>query len=169
MAKVTFLHVSVILLTGGVSGEHPPTKENPPRTKETPPDQGEPPPDQGEPPWDQGEPPLDQGEPPPWDQGKPPPDQADPPTPGRTLQHTVNERPVRILLECILVFQVKSQTTYIGGSERNVRPANLGSTTAFFGDSLSRLVTWFPDFVFIFAGFWDTAATYYEVQEGAKW
>ena len=53
VAKVMFLHVSVILLTGGISGEHPPprTKENPtpgprrnpPGTKENPPrDQGEP-------------------------------------------------------------------------------------------------------------------------------
>ena len=70
-----FLHVCVILFTGGgVSGE---------------------------PPRDQGEPPPDQGEPPPGP-GRPPRDQADTP-PGRRLQHTVNERPVRILLECILV------------------------------------------------------------------
>ena len=34
--------------------------------------------------------------------GADPPDQA-PPPPGSRLQHTVNERPVRILLECILV------------------------------------------------------------------
>ena len=40
---------------------------------------------------------------PPWDQADTPPDQADPP-PGSRLQHTVYERPVRILLECILVF-----------------------------------------------------------------
>ena len=46
----------------------------------------------GEPPW--------QGEPPP-DQADTPPDQGDPL--GRRLQHTVNEWPVRILLECILV------------------------------------------------------------------
>ena len=67
VAKVMFLHVSVILLTrGGVSGE-------PPRPRRTPPGPGRPPRDQGEPP------------------------------PGRTLQHTVNERLVRILLECIVV------------------------------------------------------------------
>ena len=39
---------------------------------------------------------------PPWDQADPPGDQADPP-PGSRLQHMVYERPVRILLECILV------------------------------------------------------------------
>ena len=54
-------------------------------------------------------PPLNQADPPrtrqtpPQDQADTPPDQADaPPRPGR-LQHTVYERPVRILLECILV------------------------------------------------------------------
>ena len=47
------------------------------------------------------QPPPGPGRPP--RQGEPPRDQADPP-PGRRLQHTVNERPVRILLECILVF-----------------------------------------------------------------
>ena len=64
----------------------PPSRENPPsprqvgdapRTRENPPT----PPDQADPPRDQGE----------------------PPPPGRRLQHTVYERPVRILLECILV------------------------------------------------------------------
>ena len=103
--------MSVILFTGGVSGE-------PPRTRQTPlpPGPGRHPP----PPRDQGEPPRTrQGEP------TPPPDQADPPgprrhpprtrqtpPPGRRLQHTVNERPVRILLECILVkfaFTIVSQ------------------------------------------------------------
>ena len=61
---------------GGVSGEPPPrTKETPPlRTKETPPSGPR----------------------------NPPPDQADLQS-GRRLQHTVNERPVRILLECNLV------------------------------------------------------------------
>ena len=71
VAKVMFLHVCVILFTGGVSR--------------------------------QGEPPL-AGRPP--RQGDPP--RADtpgtrPPPPGSRLQHTVYERPVRILLECILV------------------------------------------------------------------
>ena len=39
---------------------------------------------------------------PPGPRRTPPPGPGRPP-PGRTLQHTVNERPVRILLECILV------------------------------------------------------------------
>ena len=126
VAKVMFLQVSVILSTGGGSPENPPldqadpprtkenppsprTKENPPRTKENPP-----PPDQENPPWtkENPPPPPDQGEPPPRTKENPPPDQADPPPPGRRLQHTVNERPVRILLECNLVslcacFQIK--------------------------------------------------------------
>ena len=90
VAKVMFLHVSVILSTGGVSrqGEPPPpgqgaprTKGEPPRTRQTPPDQGEPPRDRENPPGPRENPP-DQGE---------PPDQADtpqtretpPPTPPR--------------------------------------------------------------------------------------
>ena len=60
-----------------------------------PPGPGRTPPDQEEPPRGPGSPPRDQGE--------PPRDQADTPPLGRTLQHTVNERPVRILLEYILV------------------------------------------------------------------
>ena len=69
-----FLHVSVILYTGGVSGE-------PPRDQgdTTPPDQGEPP-QQGEPPLDQGELPLDQADPPPGTR-QTPPWQGDPPPP----------------------------------------------------------------------------------------
>ena len=80
------------------------------------------------PPWDQADttpppgprrPPLDQADhpplgprrtpqtrqtTPPQDQGEPPPGPGrHPPPPGRRLRHTVNERPVRILLECILV------------------------------------------------------------------
>ena len=42
-----------------------------------------------------------QGDPP--GQGEPPPDQADPTPPGSRLQNMVYERPVCILLECILV------------------------------------------------------------------
>ena len=95
----------------GVSGEPPPPprtgrhhpsppgRENTPRprrtppTRQTPPDQGDQagrtPPGKENPPGRENPPPPDQGEP--------------PPLPGRRLQHTVNERPVRILLECILV------------------------------------------------------------------
>ena len=70
VAKVMFLHVCVILFTGGVSGK------------------GEPPPEQTPPRADT------------------PPEQIPPPPPGSTVQHTVNERPVSILLECILVRSV---------------------------------------------------------------
>ena len=60
----------------------PPTDKNPPKTKENPlPGPGIPPQDQGEPPGTK----------------------ENPSPPGRTLQHTVNERPVPIRLECILV------------------------------------------------------------------
>ena len=58
------------------------------------------------PPWDQADPPGPGRHPP--GPGRHPPDQADTP-PGRRLQHTVNERPVRILLECILVENLKRQ------------------------------------------------------------
>ena len=76
----------------------PGTRENHP-----PPDQGEP----THPPGTRENPPptpgrnRGPGRTPPRDQGDPP-DQGEPP-PGSRLQHTVCERPVRILLECILV------------------------------------------------------------------
>ena len=58
------------------------------------------PPQPGTPhPLDQADPPRPGRHPPPT-----PPDQAHPP-PGSRLQHTVYERPVRILLECILVWR----------------------------------------------------------------
>ena len=85
VAKVMFLLVSVILSTGGggVSDrEAPPGREAPP-DKEAP--------LSGRPPW-QGDPPAGR-----------PPGQGDPPS-RETPRHTVNERPVRILLECILVY-----------------------------------------------------------------
>ena len=70
-------------------------RRTPPGTKQTPPPrQEEPPPDQADPPGPGRHPPQ-QGEPPLRTRQTPP---------GRGLQHTVNERPVRILLECILVF-----------------------------------------------------------------
>ena len=129
VAKVMFLHVSVILSTGGVSGrENPPARRHPPRQGEPPtarrtprqvdpPQAGRPPrqgdPQAGRPPA--GRPPL-AGRPPgretPWarrpSSRETPPGRGDPPgreTPqqGDPPWHTVNERPVRILLECILV------------------------------------------------------------------
>ena len=94
-----FLHVCVILFTGGVSG-----RENP-LGRENPPGQGEPPLGRESPPGRETPPGADTPQPgsrhPP--EQKPP--RADTP-PGSTLQHTVNERPVRILLECILVLQI---------------------------------------------------------------
>ena len=75
VAKVMFLHVSVILSTGG-------SPENPlPGTRQTPRDQADPP-------WDQVDIPPGPGRPPPLAGRTPPtrqtpPDQADPPGSGR--------------------------------------------------------------------------------------
>ena len=93
-AKVMFLQASVILSTGGGvclsacwdARPHPWNQADPPR--------------QGRPPG-QGRSPPGPGRPPSWTRQTPLLDQADPP--GSRRQHTVNERPVRILLECILV------------------------------------------------------------------
>ena len=90
VAKVMFLHVCVILFTGGVSGQG----ENPTT----------PPPGRENPPWSR-HPPQDQT---PLGPDPPGPD----PPPGSRLQHTVNERPVRILLECILVQKDFSRFLY---------------------------------------------------------
>ena len=85
VAKVMFLHVCVILFTGGVSGQTPlgpgrhppgPGRHPPGPGRENPPRPGRPPPGPGR----------------------------QPPSVEGRLQHTVNERPVRILLECILFF-----------------------------------------------------------------
>ena len=73
--RLCFFHVSVILFTGGVSGEPPlprdqadttplPGRENPSRTKENPPRPGRPPPGTKDNPPDRADPPRDQGEPP---------------------------------------------------------------------------------------------------------
>ena len=97
VAKVIFLHLSVILFTAGVClsacwDATPPAKETP--RQGDPPCQGDllprRPPCQGDPPAK--ETPLCQGDPP-W--------------------HTVNERPVRILLKCILVYNKVFQFKYI--------------------------------------------------------
>ena len=82
MAKVIFLHLSDILFTGGVCLSA--------CWDTTPPPEQTPPPPEQTPP------------------GADPP-RADPP--GSRLQHTVNERPVRILLECILVITVDWSST----------------------------------------------------------
>ena len=76
-------------------GRHPRTRQTPPGPgRPPPPDQVDHPPDQADPPWARQTPPQTRQ--------TTPPDQADPP-PGSRLQHMVYERPVRILLECILV------------------------------------------------------------------
>ena len=106
VAKAMFLHMCVILFTGGSLGgslgrENPPGQGEPPRA-DTP--QSKPPSPGSRPPWEQTP-----GSRPPQEQT---PLGADPlsrhpleqTTPlGSTLQHMVNEWPVRILLECILV------------------------------------------------------------------
>ena len=86
----------------------PPAKETPPPAKETPPPcQGDPSPLPRRPPY--------QGDPSPFKETplprRPPTKETTlprrPPPPGSRLRHTVNERPVRILLECILVFLLR--------------------------------------------------------------
>ena len=125
VAKVIFLHLFVILFTGGVClsacwdtippGADPPGADTP-RTR---PSQSRPPQSRHPPPL--GPDPLQQiplgpdspgadtpPGPDPTSSRNPPPEQtppwgADTPPPGSRLQHTVYERPVRILLKCILV------------------------------------------------------------------
>ena len=98
VAKVIFLHLFVILFTRG--GWYPTRHwgRTPLPTGADPPGPGTPPPQTKHTPPDQTHPPRP-GTPPPPEQT--PPDQ---PPPGSRLQHTVYERPVCILLECILVF-----------------------------------------------------------------
>ena len=72
-------------------GRPPWISQTPPRTRQTPPDQPDPP--------DQADPPGPARPPGP---GRHPPRTRQTP-PGSRLQHTVYERQVRILLECILV------------------------------------------------------------------
>ena len=117
--KVMFLQASVILLTGGEyltppppdleqthhPPPHPPDQVHPPGTRYTPPGPGTPPP-----PWDQVHPPGPGTPPSPGDQvhppgpGTPPPRTRYTPPPTQSmLGDTVNERAVRILLECNLV------------------------------------------------------------------
>ena len=121
MAKVIFLHLSVILFIGGGgsasmhAGIPPPWEQTPPpRTRcpprpctpplgadtpgpYSPPRSRHPPPDQAPSPWNRP-PRADTPTP------TPPRPAPPPPPPGSRLQHTVYERPVRILLECILVY-----------------------------------------------------------------
>ena len=97
VAKVIFLHLSVILFTGGGlpqcmlgcpprGSRHPPGADTP--REQTPPGSRHNPPEQS-PSWNQTPPGTDTT-----------PPGADTP-PGSRLRYTVYERPVRILLECI--------------------------------------------------------------------
>ena len=104
VAKVIFLHLSVILFTGGclpqcILGYHTPQEQTPPGSR-SPQEQTHPPGadtirEQTCPPGSRH---TSQEQTPPGSRHP----QADTP-PGSRLRHTVNERPVRILLECILV------------------------------------------------------------------
>ena len=123
-AKVMFLQASVILSTGGgvclsacwdaspPGPETPPRDQRPTHSPSTPPDQADTPPTRQTPPGPETPPPWTRQtlpgtrDPPqtrqtPWDQRPTPRDQR--PPLGSRRQHTVNERPLRILLECILV------------------------------------------------------------------
>ena len=122
-----FLQVSVILSTGGggclpqcMLGCHtPPDGGTPPRMEEHPPQMEDPPGWRNPPRWRNPpgwrnpprmeEPPLD-GDPPGW--RNPPQTRQTPPPPGSKLQHTTYERPVRILLECILVCNAIANAQY---------------------------------------------------------
>ena len=118
------LQASVILCTGGgvclradTPWSRPPMSRHPP--EQTPPGSRHPPradtPPGADPPG--ADTPLEQTPPP--EQTPPleqtPPKQTPPrpdTPPGSRLQHTVNERPVRILLECILVNYLKICSTF---------------------------------------------------------
>ena len=113
VAKVMFSQECVCPQGGRVSASvhagmpTPPGADNPPGPGR-PPQTRQNPPDQADPPWDQADNPPRPGRHPP-DQADTPQTRQTPPGPGRPhplgsrLQHTVYERPVRILLECILV------------------------------------------------------------------
>ena len=120
-AKVIFLQASVCPQGGrgvclSACWDIPPGPGRPPKTRPPgsrhPPDQADPPgadtPRTRQIPWEQT--PPDQADPPRADtpQSRHPPRPGRPPPPGSRLQHTVNARPVRILLECILVLKLKS-------------------------------------------------------------
>ena len=136
LAKVIFLHLSVILFTGGLArrpprldGGTPPRMENPPGWMEEPPQMETPPAARWRtpparwrtPPGWMENPPSRMENPPSWMEEPPqmetpgwmetpptgwrPPGWRTPPL-GSGLWHTVYDRPVRILLECILVRKV---------------------------------------------------------------
>ena len=103
-AKVMFLQASVILSTGGRVSAFAcwdttlPLEQTPPGSRHHPPPEQTPPQAQTPSP-----------EPDPLPRTRPPPQNQTPP--GSRRQHTVNERPVRILLECILVSSINTLIT----------------------------------------------------------
>ena len=130
VAKVIFLHLSVILFTGGCLPQCMLGYHTPPRSRQTPPEQTPPqadtppsrhPPEQTPPRSrhpSRADTPL----------GQTPPPIRHPP--GSRLQHTVNERPVRILLEFILV--VHRSTCYTGQFNSIVCRLSMRSTPECF-------------------------------------
>ena len=108
-AKVMFLQVCVILFTGGgclpqcMLGYHPPPEQTPPSWSRPRPGSRHPP---GSRPPGSRHPPRSRHPPP---SRHTHPQEQTPPPPGSRLRHTVNERPVRILLECILVLTAPEQ------------------------------------------------------------
>ena len=114
VSKDIFLHLSVIhsVHRGGSASMHagiPPGPDTPP-PEQTPPRTRHPPPPRSRHPHPRADP---LGADTPQEQTPPgsrhPPVGADTPPPESRLQHTVYERPVRILLECILVANFSSQ------------------------------------------------------------
>ena len=122
-----FLHASVILSTGGVSASVHAGIHNPPQSRHPPSPGSKHTPPGADPPRDPPGSRLPRADTPPTRADNPPsrhplhsrhplpppgadtPREADTP-PGSRLRHTVNERPVRILLECILVTQYFCQS-----------------------------------------------------------
>ena len=157
VAKVMFLQVSVC--PQGVGGRvsasvHAGMPDPPPQTRQTPPDQadpprpGRPPPRPGrhppphgtrQTPPGPGRQPLGPGRHPPLPQNR----QTPLPPPGSRLQHTVYERPVRILLECILVstFFCNVTSTYflMRLIKYDIHPVQLSSME--LGHTLCRVFT----------------------------
>ena len=101
------IFTSVCLSTGGEGCLPQCMLGCPPRADQAPPREQTPP--RSRPPWEQTPPGAD----PPGSRTHPPgadtPPEQNPP-PGSRLQYTVYERPVRILLECILVFYLNIAT-----------------------------------------------------------
>ena len=128
VAKVMFLHVCVcpqgegVCLSACWDARPLPPGSRPPQTRQTPPGPGRPPRTRQTPPYQAD----------PWDQADPPGTRQTPP--GSRLQHTVYERPVCILLECILVnnwFHIKSFTVYAFGLDGDQSASNIFSMTEF--------------------------------------